>query len=90
MKNKKKLITTIMAVTGAIALGGGTWFGKTIIEQKAFQAGAASIITEVVGRTVNSCEPINLFVGEQKVDLVNVACLNQGEEQADTKNSAAQ
>lgn len=80
----KKTLTIVGIVIGGVVLVCGVWFGKERVEQKAFQAGAASLITEVVNRTLDSCEPINLFVGEQKVDLVNVTCLNQSEDQAVT------
>lgn len=76
MKNNKALIIVpvlLVVVVSAFEL----WFRKGAVEEKAFQAGAASIISEVVGRTISACEPLNLFVGDQEVNLVNVSCLGQ-------------
>ncbi len=75
---KKKSATKIISILLLIILiGYGLWAGKHYIEQRAFESGAASIITEIVGRTIDpACQPINLFVGEQKVDLINVTCID--------------
>lgn len=81
MKNKKAVPVIALALVLVVVVSAFEWmFRKGPMEQKSFQAGAASIISEVVGRTLESCDPINLFVGEQKVDLVNVACLGQPSE----------
>ena len=52
--------------------------------------GAAQIIAEVVGRTIDleACQPINLFVGERKVDLINVQCLGKKERNIIEKRKA--
>ncbi len=49
--------------------------GKNFFEKKGVELGTKIAIIEVVNRTINACQPINLFVGEQSVDLVNIKCI---------------
>lgn len=48
-----------------------------------YQSGYQRAFADVIGQS-QQCQPFNVFVGDAKVDLINVACLQQqgGEETA--------
>lgn len=48
--------------------------------QQAFNQGSASAISQIFSRT-KDCEAVNLFSGEEEINLVRVSCLEQAPEQ---------
>ena len=44
--------------------------------QQAFNQGSASAITQIFSRTEN-CQPVNLFSGDQEINLIRTDCLKQ-------------
>ncbi len=86
MKNNTiaKVIMGVLAflvVAGGSAYGAAYFYFAPMAFEAGMQQGAAAMITEIVGRTIDTekCEPINLYSGEAKVDLLNVKCINQQE-----------
>ena len=68
----------IAVLVGAIVLACG--FGGYKYHQGqmglAIQAGQQSAIVEIIKRTEGeACQAVNLFAGENKVDLISVACV---------------
>ena len=68
----------ICGVILLVVLVAGGFLGAKHIQQKAFQngviAGQKSAIIEVINRTIEGCQAINLFAGDKTVDLANIQC----------------
>jgi hypothetical protein len=57
------------------------------ILEKAYISGKTSTVAALMEKAEDpSCKPFNVYIGEKKIDLINVACLNAGRsESAPTK-----
>jgi|GEM_PF-2065999 len=53
-----------------------------------YQAGYQQAFGDVIANS-QQCKPFNVFVGEAKVDLINVACLEQAAAQAEAAQKEA-
>lgn len=51
-----------------------------------YQAGYEKAVSEVLVRS-QSCQPVELFMGEVRTQLVSVACLQAAQQQAQQQNS---
>jgi hypothetical protein len=87
----------VVTVIVLIALGVGGWFGNNFLMKKYTEAGVKigqeNVIREIVGRTYNKCEKINLFVKDDKentaVDLINIQCVSSSSPSGETPVSPA-
>lgn len=53
-------------------------FRAGIMEQ-AYVSGKTSTVAALMEKAEDpSCQPFNVFIGEKKIDLINVACLAKG------------
>ncbi len=53
-------------------------FRAGILEQ-AYLSGKTSTAAALMEKAEDpSCKPFNVYIGEKKIDLINVACLTQG------------
>lgn len=51
---------------------------RTKILQNAYVAGQTDTVTRLIEQASNKeCKPFNVYVGEKKVDLINITCLQQ-------------
>ena len=64
--------------------------GFDMLKNVVYQKGVASALTQVVSRVSAECKPITVTAGAEKVDIVNVACLQQSAPEVGTETPAAQ
>lgn len=61
---------------------------KNVVYSAGVQAGYQTAVGQLVQQIGEKCEPVAINVGETKVDVINVACLQQPE--AGATDAAAQ
>lgn len=70
-------ILVVWLVVSAIYITNDMWKnGVNNTYQLGFQAGTQQTVAQVIAQS-QTCQPFNVFVGETKADLINVACLEQ-------------
>jgi hypothetical protein len=57
---------------------------KNTVYNVGVNQGREIAISQVISAASKECKPLNIFVGEQKLDIINVACLQQAPEQTST------
>ena len=51
---------------------------KNIVLQNAYMSGQSDTIAKLMEQASNQeCKPFNVFLGEKKVDLINIVCLQK-------------
>ena len=73
--NTFQLMLVVWLVFSSLYIMHDLWKnGISATYQLGYQAGAEKTITQVVA-TSQKCQPFNVFAGEAKADLINMACL---------------
>ena len=79
MKNTKILYAIIIILSLIIAgIGVNSLLNKLIAnaQQKGYEAGITASVVSIVQQSRN-CQPVNLFIGNQTFNSVDVECLQQ-------------
>lgn len=85
-----------IAITGYVALS-ALYIAYSVavdfkdgILRNAYEAGRTETVNALIAKaTDGKCEAFNVFSGEKKVDLVNVACLQKTSDASVTKPAAS-
>ena len=77
---KKALIIKIAVIAwivlSAAYIGYDQWMGfKVGVMENYYNAGKADTINALIAQAQKECKPFNVFSANNKVDLINVACL---------------
>jgi len=64
-------------------------FGLAASYQLGQQDGVRGAVTQTIAQATQQCEPFTVFNEAGRVDLINVACLQQAEGAADAANAEA-
>ncbi|MBS3105020.1 hypothetical protein J4234_02075 [Candidatus Woesearchaeota archaeon] len=80
-----KILYSIIIILSLIIIGIGvnSLLNKLITnsQQKGYQAGITASVVSIVQQSRN-CQPVNLFIGNQTFNFVDIACLQQQTTQA--------
>lgn len=86
-------ILIVWAVFSAIYIGYTTWTNFKMGQMnQAYQQGRADTVNNLISRANEDCQPFNVNSGNEKVNLINVECLQQqgAAEQGAQGNQGAQ
>lgn len=76
------VVLIIWAVFSLLYIAVDVWRDFQVNQmQQAFNQGSASAVSQIFTRTAE-CQPVNLFSGEEEINLIRVSCLEQAPEQA--------
>ena len=83
----KKVILIVWIIFSILYVLYGEWNRfKTVVIDNSIQRGQASAVLQVI-QQAQECKAFQIFAGEQKVQLINVDCLQQSDDASESTES---
>jgi flagellar basal body-associated protein FliL len=72
------IVLLVWVVFSLIYIGYDVWSDFKVSQMnQAYQQGRVETVNNLIGRANQDCQPFSVNSGENKVDLINVQCLQQ-------------
>jgi flagellar basal body-associated protein FliL len=94
VRNKTSILIIVLlvwVVFSLIYIGYDVWTDFKVSQMnRAYQQGRTETVNSLISRANQDCQPFSVNAGDNKVDLINVQCLQQQQQQGGAQQQQQQ